>query len=186
MSEATSMQIAGVQMDIKIMEPELNLENMEQAIRETTSNGAELTIFPECAVTGYCFSSLEEAMPWGESIPGASTEFMTRVCAETKSYVVYGTLEKVNDKLFNACVLVGPDGVIGSYRKIHLPFLGIDRFTTPGDRPFEVYDLGKIKVGMNICYDGSFPESSRIMALDGADLVVLPTNWPPGAETFPK
>ena len=186
MSEATSMQIAGVQMDIKIMEPELNLENMEQAIRETTSNGAELTIFPECAVTGYCFSSLEEAMPWGESIPGASTEFMTRVCAETKSYVVYGTLAKVNDKLFNACVLVGPDGVIGSYRKIHLPFLGIDRFTTPGDRPFKVYDLGKIKVGMNICYDGSFPESSRIMALDGADLVVLPTNWPPGAETFPK
>ena len=159
---------------------------MEEAMRETTAHGAELTVFPECAVTGYCFSSLAEAMPWGESIPGQSSKFFQHICAETNSYVVYGTLEKEGDQLFNACVLVGPDGVIGSYRKIHLPFLGIDRFTTPGNRPFEVYDIGKIKVGMNICYDGSFPESSRIMALDGADLVVLPTNWPPGAETFPK
>ena len=186
MSEASRMKIAGVQMDIKIMEPELNLANMEKAMRETTANGAELTVFPECAVTGYCFSSLAEAMPWGESIPGKSSGFFQQVCAETNSYVVYGTLEKEGEQLFNVCVLVGPSGVIGSYRKIPLPFLGIDRFTTPGNRPFEVYDIGKIKVGMNICYDGSFPESSRIMALDGADLVVLPTNWPPGAETFPK
>ena len=171
MSDTSSMKIAGVQMDIKIMEPELNLANMEEAMRETTAHGAELTVFPECAVTGYCFSSLAEAMPWGESIPGQSSKFFQHICAETNSYVVYGTLEKEGDQLFNACVLVGPDGVIGSYRKIHLPFLGIDRFTTPGNRPFEVYDIGKIKVGMNICYDGSFPESSRIMALDGADLV---------------
>ena len=53
MDEATSMKIAGVQMDIKMMEPETNLANMEKAMRETTSQGAELTIFPECAETGY-------------------------------------------------------------------------------------------------------------------------------------
>ena len=90
------------------MEPELNLANMEEAMRETTAHGAELTVFPECAVTGYCFSSLAEAMPWGESIPGQSSEFFQHVCAETNSYVVYGTLEKEGDQLFNACVLVGP------------------------------------------------------------------------------
>jgi predicted amidohydrolase len=83
--------------------------------------------------------------------------------------------------LFNACALVGPDGFAASYRKIHLPCMGIDRFATPGDRPFAVHDLGGLRVGMNICYDNSFPESARILALQGADLVVLPTNWPVGA-----
>lgn len=172
-------------MDIVLMDKDANLAAMETALRETTSNGARLTVFPECAVAGYCYDSLAEAMPYAEPIPGESSQFFEKLCRETNSFVIYGTLERVNDQLFNACVLVGPAGVIGSYRKIHLPFLGIDRFTTPGDRPFEVYDLGDIRVGMNICYDGSFPESSRVMALDGADLVVLPTNWPPGSETFP-
>lgn len=58
-------------------------------------------------------------------------------------------------------VLVGPEGVIGSYRKIHLPYLGVDRFATPGDRPFQVWQVGPMKIGMHICYDGSFPESAQ-------------------------
>ena len=181
-----TFKIAGVQMDIAIKDCAANLAAMEKALRVTTSQGARLTVFPECAVTGYCFDSLEEAIPYAESIPGESSQFFQELCRETDSFVVYGTLEQVEERLFNACVLVGPEGVIGSYRKIHLPFLGIDRFTTPGDRPFEVYDLGDIRIGMNICYDGSFPESSRVMALNGADLIVLPTNWPPGSETFPQ
>ena len=57
---------------------------------------------------------------------------------------------------YNACVLVGPDGSWGSYRKVHLPFLGIDMFVDPGDRPFAVHDAGGLKVGMHICYDGGF------------------------------
>ena len=75
---------------------------------------------------------------------------------------------------------VGGDGVIGSYRKIHLPFLGIDMFTNYGDRPFAVQEYQGMNIGMNICYDGGFPESARCLALLGADLIVLPTNWPPG------
>jgi predicted amidohydrolase len=55
-------------------------------------------------------------------------------------------------------------------------------FTTHGDRPFAVHDAGELRVGMNICYDASFPEASRALALLGADLIALPTNWPPGAE----
>jgi predicted amidohydrolase len=77
---------------------------------------------------------------------------------------------------------MGPSGLIGTYRKVHLPALGVDHFTTPGDRPFAVHAVGEANIGMNICYDASFPEASRVMALDGADLIVLPTNWPPGAE----
>jgi predicted amidohydrolase len=96
-------------------------------------------------------------------------------------HCVFGLLEVDGERLFNACVLVGPDGLVASYRKIHLPSLGVDRFTTPGDRPFAVQAVDGVRIGMNICYDVSFPESSRVLALDGADLIVLPTNWPPGA-----
>jgi predicted amidohydrolase len=107
---------------------------------------------------------------------------MAAACRRLNSWCVFGLLEKDGDRLFNACALVGPEGFIAGYRKIHLPFLGVDRFTTSGDRPFQVHSAGPIRVGMNICYDCAFPESSRVMALAGADLIVLPTNWPPGAE----
>jgi predicted amidohydrolase len=117
-----------------------------------------------------------------EPIPGPSTEKMAQACKRLGCHVVYGLLEADGKKVFNAAVLVGPKGVVGSYRKVHLPFLGVDRFTTPGDRPFAVHNAGGIRVGMNICYDGSFPEAARVMTLDGADLIVLPTNWPPGSE----
>ena len=72
--------------------------------------------------------------------------------------------------------------MISSYRKAHLPFLGVDRFTTPGDGAFQVATAGEIRVGMNICYDATFPEAARVLMLEGADLIVLPTNWPPGFE----
>src|SRR3712207_2853981 len=83
-------------------------------------------------------------------------------------------------------MLVGPGGVVGTYRKAHLPFLGVDRFLTPGDRPFDVLDTPAARVGLQICYDASFPEASRVLKLLGAQLLVLPTNWPPGASRTPE
>ncbi len=176
------MKIAGVQMDVALGEVQQNLERMIGSLEETASQGAKLTVFPECALTGYCFDSLDEARPFAEPVPGASTQRMSEVCKRLNVFAVFGMLEADGERMFNACVLVGPDGVLGTYRKVHLPFLGIDRFTTPGDRPFGVVDAGGVRVGMNICYDGAFPEAARVMALAGADLIVLPTNWPPGAE----
>jgi predicted amidohydrolase len=159
-----------------------NLSRIEGFLADAARHGARLTVFPECALCGYCFNSLEEARPHAEPVPGASTAKLAEVCRRLDVFAVTGLLEEAGDRLFNACVLVGPQGVIGTYRKIHLPFLGIDRFTTPGDRPFAVFSAAGLRVGMNICYDGSFPESARVMALAGAELIVLPTNWPPGAE----
>ena len=178
------MKIAGVQMDIQLANPENNLRQMEAYMRESRTQGAQLTIFPECALTGYCFNSLEEALPFAENIPGPSTMRMQELCKELGGFVLYGLLEKEADQLYNSVALVSADGVVGSYRKIHLPFLGIDRFTTFGDRPFEVLDAGSLKIGINICYDAGFPESARVLTLLGADLIVIPTNWPPGAETM--
>jgi predicted amidohydrolase len=174
-------KIAGVQMDCRLGDASLNLAAVRTALRRAAGQGARLVVFPECALTGYAYESRDEAVPLAEAVPGPATEALAADCRELNVWAVVGMLERAGDDLFNACALVGPDGVAASYRKIHLPFLGVDRFTTPGDRPFAVYDLGGLRVGMNICYDGSFPESARTLMLLGADLVVLPTNWPPGA-----
>jgi len=176
------MKIAGVQMDVAIENIDHNLRVMIDRLRKTTEAGARLTVFPECALCGYCFGSLEEARPFAQTIPGPATEKMREACAELGCYVIFGMLERDGAKLHNAAVLVGPTGVIGSYRKVHLPYLGIDMFTSFGDRPFAVHNAGELKVGMNICYDAAFPEASRSLAILGADLIALPTNWPPGAE----
>jgi predicted amidohydrolase len=174
--------IALAQIDIAFADRERNIARMMKVLDETAAKGAKLTVFPEAGLAGYCFNSLDEARPHAEPIPGPSTKRLTGVCRELNSFAIYGLLEADGDRLFNACVLVGPDRVVASYRKIHLPFLGIDRFTTPGDREFAVHEAAGMRIGMNICYDGGFPESARVMMLLGADLIVLPTNWPPGSE----
>ena len=176
------VKIAGCQIDIQFADKAANLKRMEAMLEETRRHGALITVFPECALTGYCFDSLDEARPIAEPLPGPAVAQLADTCRRLGGYVVFGLLEADGDRVFNACALVGPEGLIGGYRKVHLPFLGVDRFTTPGDRGFAVHDAGGVRIGMNICYDGAFPEAARVMALGGADLIVLPTNWPPGAE----
>jgi predicted amidohydrolase len=175
-------KIAGVQMDVTFADKESNLKRIIKLTEAAAIDGAKLVVFPECAVTGYCFESREEAMPYAESVPGPTCEQLTIICRRFEVSIVVGLLERDGERLFNAAVLVGPQGLIGSYRKVHLPYLGVDRFTTSGDRGFHVFDTGGLRVGVNICYDLAFPEAARVMALDGADLITLPTNWPPGAE----
>lgn len=177
---AETYKIAGVQMDVQLAEVASNRDKIIEHTGTTTGNGAVLTVFPECATTGYCFETAEEAMSVAEPADGPTCEAIMQVANSTQSHVVYGYLERLNDKLYNSLNLVGPDGLVGTYRKIHLPFLGVDRFTAVGD-DFLVFDIGWTRIGMHICYDGSFPESGRCLALKGADLLVLPTNWPPGS-----
>jgi predicted amidohydrolase len=198
-------KIAAVQMDCAFADKAKNLDAICSRLREAAGNGARLVIFPECALPGYCYDSLDEARPHAEPIPGPSTLVLADDCAKLGVWAVIGLLEsseeveyryveQITDALdrarmldaylatiYNSCVLIGPSGIVATYRKIHLPFLGVDRFTTPGNRPFAVHDLGGLRLGMNICYDGSFPESARCLMLLGADLIVLPTNWPTGA-----
>ena len=174
-------KIAGVQTDIKLGDKAANLEMMKSRLDETTSNGAFITVFPECALTGYCVESFEEAFGLAETSNGDSIGAMSEKCRELSTYCLFGYIEKDEDKIFNGLILTGPDGLVATYRKIHLPALGLDQFTTPGDRPFEVNEIDGLKVGMMICYDGSFPESARCLSLKGADVLLLPTNWPPGA-----
>jgi predicted amidohydrolase len=154
------------------------LKTILDRFREATADGARLVVFPECALSGYGFDSRDEALRFAEPIPGLSTREIASACSETGAFAIYGLLERDGDRLFNASVLVGPQGVVGTYRKVHLPFLGVDRFVDPGNEPFAVLDANGLKIGMHICYDGTFPETGRVLTLLGADVLVLPTNWP--------
>ena len=180
------VKIAAVQMEPKIMRNKENLGNILLHIKNAAQNGARLIVFPECALTGYVFSSREEAMPYMEPVPGPATEKLTNCCREHGAHVILGLLEIDGKKCFNTAVLVGPGGLVGKYRKNHLPFLGIDRFLDPGDNPIEVLKTPVGNIGIQICYDCNFPEGARVMMLLGADILALPTNWPEGREKVPR
>jgi predicted amidohydrolase len=149
-------------------------------IEEAAAAGAELVVLPECAIPGYMFDSLEEALPLAEEIPGPSTVALERECRRLAAHVVCGLLERDGDSVRNTAVLVGPDGLVGAYRKTHLPFLGVDRFASPGDE-LSVWETPLGRIGVEICYDLRFPEVTRTLALKGADLVAHPTNFPVAA-----
>ena len=118
------VKIAAVQMDPKITKNRDNLEKILAQTEVAAGNGADLIVFPECALTGYVFASREEAIPFMEAIPGPSTDKLAVCCQKLGVHVVFGLLEIEADKCFNAAVLVGPSGLVGKYRKNHLPFLG--------------------------------------------------------------
>jgi predicted amidohydrolase len=174
------MRVAVAQLDPKLGEKERNLETCLARLEEAAAAGAELIVFPECALPGYMFESADEALPFAEEVPGPSTETLAEACRRLGTHVVCGLLEHDNGRLHNAAVLVGPDGLVGTYRKTHLPFLGVDRFVVPGDE-LNVYDTPLGRIGLEICYDLRFPEATRTLALKGADIVAHPTNFPVAA-----
>jgi predicted amidohydrolase len=169
--------VAGVQMDCRLSDPAANLAAVIRHLHAAADRGAGLVVFPECTLTGYGLDGRTHAERLAESVPGPATEAVAAVCRDRGVFAMVGLLERAGGKVFNACALVGPDGLVATYRKVHLPCVGADRFTDPGDRPFAVHDLGGLKVGVGICFDGSFPEFARVLTLLGADLIVLPTNW---------
>ena len=174
------MRVAVAQLDPKLADKARNLDACLARLDEAVSQGGELVVFPECAIPGYMFESADEAMPYAEEIPGPSTEALADAAARTGAHVCCGLIERDGDRLHNAAVLIGPGGLVGTYRKTHLPFLGVDRFVVPGDE-LPVWDTPLGRIGVEICYDLRFPEVTRTLALRGADLVAHPTNFPVAA-----
>lgn len=174
---SNQLSIAGVQMDIQLGQFDSNLKHIQNHFITATNNGAQLVAFPECALTGYCFDSLEQALPFAKTLQDDCFITLQELCAQQNAHMIVGFLQKHEGLVYNSVALVGPDGVKACYQKTHLPFLGVDRFVEPG-QSLPVIDLNGIQLGLLICYDGSFPEAARSLALKGADLIVLSTNWP--------
>lgn len=178
MTDESLIHVAGVQMDIAIGRVADNLDKTLGYAAETAERGARLTIFPECALSGYCFDDEREALSIAEEIPGPSTERLMSFCDETGGYLVVGMLERFEQRIYNSCCLIGPHDMLLVYRKTHLPYLGIDRFATPGESFTTATVGGSLRLGIEICYDCRFPELTRILSLQGVDAIALPTNWP--------
>jgi predicted amidohydrolase len=174
--------MAAIQTSPRIADPETNTAAVTAGMEQAGALGARLAVFTECALTGYCFNDAEESRRAALPLDSPYLGRIAQTSARTGVIAIVGYLERTETGAANAVSIVGPKGVEGHYRKTHLPHLGADRFTEPGDGPFRVFEVAGLRVGLLVCYDASFPEAARLLALAGADLLVLPTNWPQEAE----
>ena len=178
------MKVAAAQMDVKILDKPWNLERVLANLAAAALKGAKLVVFPECTLSGYCYESAKEAAPVAEEVPGPATEKIATVAAKLDCTAIVGLLEREGDRIYNAAAVVGPSGILGTYRKVHLPGLGIDRFVALGDKAFSVFASAHGRLGINICYDCSIPEAGRVLKLRGAQVLAIPTNWPVGSDSW--
>ncbi|MGB5674972.1 MAG: carbon-nitrogen hydrolase family protein [Gemmatimonadota bacterium] len=172
------LPVCGVQMAPRRGESEANVRITRSAIEAATGEGARLVVFPEASLTGYVFHDKDSARAAAVEAAGPELAGVAEACRVADAWAVVGAIERDGDLLHNSLFLVGPDGPVGRYRKLHTLCLGVDRFTTPGSEPPPVFETPLGRIGLNICYDGSFPETGRALKLGGAQLIVLSTNWP--------
>ena len=151
-------------------------KNLAKVCTRLSKVEADLIVLPELFTTGYLFRDRKELEAMAEPIPdGLTTKVLLNVSKLNKMFIVAGVAEKAGKKIYNSAILVCPNGKIHTYRKIHL-FMDEKFLFTPGDKSFPVFDIGKVKIGMLICFDWVFPEASRILALQGAQIICQPAN----------
>jgi predicted amidohydrolase len=151
-------------------------ENLKKAEGYIEKTEADLLVLPELFSTGYVFADKTELKSLAEKVPdGKTTDLLSRLCQKRRISLVYGIAEEDDGRIYNSAVLLTPEGVRGMYRKLHL-FDQEKSLFTPGDKEPEVFECGKFRLGMMICFDWLFPEVARILALKGADIICHPSN----------
>ncbi len=171
--------VACIQMEPRVGEKHDNVVRTLQCIDEAAKHGASLLVLPELANSGYVFADRAEAVALAEVLADSETvRAWTAAAQRLNVHIVAGIAERDGERLYNSAVFVGPAGVIGCYRKLHL-WNDEKRFFEPGDRGVPVFDTAFGRVAIAICYDGWFPEVYRLASAQGADIVCVPTNWVP-------
>ncbi len=180
------VRVACLQMEPVVGEKDRNVKHSLEMINRAADNGAKLLVLPELCNSGYVFTSREEAFSLAEAVPnGPTTEAWIKVARERGLYIVAGIAEREDDSLYNSSVVVGPEGYIGTFRKVHL-WNEENLYFEPGNLGYPVFNTPIGRIGTFICYDGWFPESYRLCALQGADIICIPTNWVPIPGQDPK
>lgn len=173
------MLIACIQMEPVIGDKPTNIARSIGFIETAVERGAELVVLPELANTGYVFRDRQEAAELAEPVPGGeTTAAWSEIASRRNITIVAGITERAGDTLFNSAVVIGPDGYIGRFRKVHL-WGDEKKVFSPGDLGFPVFQMPFGRLAVAICYDGWFPETFRAAALQGADILCVPTNWVP-------
>jgi N-carbamoylputrescine amidase len=171
--------IACIQMEPHVGAKRDNVARSIRHIESAAKNGASLVVLPELANSGYVFADRDEAFSLAEELPnGETTRIFTEAAQRLGIHIVAGIAERAGERLYNSAIFTGPSGAIGVYRKLHL-WGDEKRFFEPGDLGVPVFDTPLGRIAIAICYDGWFPETYRLAATQGADLVCVPTNWVP-------
>jgi 5-aminopentanamidase len=174
------MRIACVQSNVVFGDVSANVANAIQRLEQLAEEGVDLAVFPEAYLTGYCVESFADA---DRIATGAESLIPLReACDRLSITTIVGFAEREGGSVYNSAALIEPGSEPRIYRKTHLPELGLDKFVQAGDE-LPVFDTKLGKIGVLVCFDLRFPEPSRVLTLRGAELIVLPTNWPEGAET---
>jgi N-carbamoylputrescine amidase len=173
------VKIACVQMDPVVGKKDHNVERSVELVDRAAAQGARLIVLPELCNTGYVFESRAEAFALAEEVPhGPTCKAWMETARRHGLHLVAGINERDGQALYNSAVVIGPFGHVGTFRKMHL-WAAENLFFEPGNLGFPVFKTPLGRIGTLICYDGWFPESYRLCALQGADIVCIPTNWVP-------
>ncbi len=170
--------VSGVQFAIRPNQIEANTEKCLKKIKEAYDQSRpRLIVLPETITTGFV-PGMETRKFWElvEPLDGASPRAVKKLARRLKVWVVFPMYEKGRERgrIYNSALVISPQGrLAGVYRKTH-PFPGERSWTTPGNA-LPVFNLGFAKMGITICYEGDFPELSRILALKGAEIIVRPS-----------
>ncbi len=150
-------------------------ENVRRCLALMARQRADVYVLPELAFSGYNFASKRQARSLAEPAGrGSSYRALRDFARQRAAYVAYGFPERSGGTLYNSASLLGPRGLIGTYRKVHL--FGREKLFFHEGRTFSVYDLPFGRVGLMVCYDWFFPEAMRTLALKGAQLILHPAN----------
>ena len=173
MTVITCMQLAPVIADLPA-----NRELTCAAIETAAAAGGQIILLPELATSGYVFESLSEARSSALPVDSPLFRDWSALAAKSDAVVIGGFCEPAPDGgVYNSAAVVDGDGVVAVYRKIHL-WDTEKNFFTPGPALPPIVDTRYGRIAVIICYDLEFPELTRSVALRGADLLAVPTNWP--------
>jgi predicted amidohydrolase len=150
--------------------------NLRHVLAMLADVRADLIVLPELPFTGYFFADRAEVMALAEDPSDSPTlAALSQWCRERDCHMVTGFTERRHDKVFNSSLLIGPQGLIHTYRKLHL-FSSEKQCFDSGDTPLAVQQVRGAGIGMMVCFDWAFPEVTRVLALQGADIICQPAN----------
>ncbi|WP_319448996.1 MULTISPECIES: nitrilase-related carbon-nitrogen hydrolase [unclassified Mycobacterium] len=172
-----TIRVACCQVPLHVGDTTGNRVATTTAIEQAALAGAQLIVLPELASSGYVFADRSELVSLAEPRDGPSITAWANLATALGVTIVAGFPEAAGDKVYNSAAVVDPKGLRGVYRKAHLWDSENAVFDRADDLPL-VVDTEHGRLGVMICYDIEFPEWVRAVALDGADLLCAPVNWP--------
>ncbi|MBJ7223691.1 MULTISPECIES: nitrilase-related carbon-nitrogen hydrolase [unclassified Brenneria] len=169
---------AAIQFEPVMFAKQANIARLLDLVEQAARQGAKLITTPEMATTGYCWYDRQEIAAQVETVPGETSARFSELAQRYQCYIVLGMpeVDAQTQLYYNSALLIGPQGVIGRHRKSH-PYISEPKWAAAGDVGHQVFETPLGKIGMLICMDIHFPETARLLALDGADIICHISNW---------